>query len=464
MESSQSKEAFVQMQSFYCAIYEFAQGSYPKTIWDNEVRLSVDPNSFRLSVVNTPTNFQPSVLHSPPTIIRSFFESVQYIAMFIQILDFEARGFTRPIVLVFACNDVNAMESLMCLRRREFLDLADKLQKLSKDKFPTELRNYALELKDAIARYGNENPGLISKFEELTKILPQAGITNLEGSRTTEKDPEFFTQINNDLRPIEDLINLNFLKEDLRKFAESLPTSNFQANVMAQSFATTAGLGIQPGLVLKMFTNDFSKETILISTMLEKKFQNLMFSILSGKTVVLITKNSEAGLSLAQRLSILTPFDKPLTVCHIPKCATIASCMKYSIVVTEEIININKNEKKKLPVSLFFCDRLEFEGTPCPDGSFVCRIAPMNETIKTLNDNIFLITAYNNIKHTFSKFLIKIAELTARTRQTRERMLSALCRPESFNFSPVDEPIFKYWMYCMASKQKSVRTILVEAD
>lgn len=456
----------------YCAVYEFAQGSCAETIWENKQLDVVNSTHFRLAVVNTPTISEPNTLIIQPTIICSYFECLQYIAIYILILDVEARGFTRPIVLLFACSSSSGiMETLMCLYRQDFLQLAKILQKKGNDIFPSELANYALELKDAINRFGDKFPILQSKFDELQTILPQAGITELTGSKTTERDPQSFVQINNQLRPIAQLIDFEFNKPKILSFIDSLPSTQFQASVMF-------GLGSSSINLMNLFDNDHSKDKFLLSTIQssnDKKYlyKNLIFSLLSGRTLIIEISSLqllEEVLLLANKLSILTQFDHhKLKIAKFPNLDSIDQCLQYDIVIlqSQEESNYKTVSFHNLPIDVlkFDTEHCFYLGQLCPNESFVGQIDNFQNKFNNLQtipnfENIFLITALNTIKHAYSRFLIKISEISTRSRQTRERMLSAF---ESIGFSSDDEPIFRNWTYCLASNSPEIKTIHFDA-
>ena len=458
MEKNFSQNSLSKTSKFYSAIYEFAQGSYPNI----GNLIGVDKNNFFLAVVNTPTDFELSTLRSPPTIICSFFQNIQYIALYIQILDVHARGFTRPIVLVFAYNgetrNGNIMESLMCLHRNEFLALAEAFQKKANDMFPSELKKYALQFQYVLNHFSEKYPTLPSKFEELKSILPLVGITDLENVEFEESeiDPKSFININNNLRPIEQMIDLDTNQNKVIEFIKMLPTSQLQATVVD-------GLGFNADYFIQTFESDHSMDSFCLSKLVSRK--DIIFSLLCGITLVIIvppTKYKEAE-QFARKLSILTPLDRPLKKEYIQKVESVSEILKNDIIITHSCsVFISKQ-----PFAY-----LNLENTPetfetplcCPNNSFVFRFISSTENAQNVNENIFLIAAFNRIKHAYSKFLIKIAEISERTRQTRERMLAAL---KSFGFSPDDEPIFRHWMYSMASKvsfSPNVKTIILNSQ
>lgn len=471
MEKNINQSTINKNSELYAAIYEFAQGSCPDIIWETGNIDGSDnkKNDFFLSVVNTPTNVQLSTLNSPPAIVSSNFQNVQYIALYINILDSQARGFTRPIVLVFAYSgdtrNGNFMESLLCLHRKEFLDLAETLQKKAYDIFPSELKNYAIQLRNALSN-DDKYKTLHSKFEELQRILPVVGITNLEDENLvqTEINPDSFNRINNDLRPIKDMIDFDNNVKKIIEFIEKLPKSQLQTTVVD-------GLGFNTDLFIQAFETDHSSDVFCLSRLLTASKKDIIYSLLCGLTLVLQIPSSKFlndAEQFCKKLSMLTPFDAPLKIKYIQKIDLISKILEYDIIITEFCPNL----VQKLPFALLNIKNpheIEIE-TPlsCPAHSFVSNLISSTENIfmisstsTNINENIFMIAIFNRIKHAYSKFLIKIAEISERTRQTRERMIDAL---KSFGFTPDDEPIFRYWIYSMASNASSspnVKTIIL---
>lgn len=445
MDKNSNQSTLNKNSELYSAIYEFAQGSYPIIIW--ETGDITDKNDFFLSVVNTPTNVQFSTLSSPPAIVSSFFQNVQYIALYINILDVEARGFTRPIVLVFAYNSntrsSNFMENLLCLHRKEFLGLAESLQKKANDAFPSELKNYAIQLRNALNN-DDKYKTLHSKFEELEKILPVVGITDLEDENfvQTEINPDSFNRINNDLRPIKEMIDFENNVKKIYQFIEKLPKSQLQTTVVDI-------LGINTDFFIQTFETDHATDILCLSKLLSKK--DIIFTLLCGITLVVqvSSKKYNEAEQFCKKLSTITPLDIPLKIAYIREIKSITSILESDIVITHNCPDFGQ----KYPFAKLNFESSEKFDTPlkCPNNSFVSNLVSSTEAYSS-NENIFLITIFNRIKHIYSKFLIKIAETSERTRQTRERMIEAL---KSFGFSPDDEPIFRYWIYSMSSKASS---------
>jgi hypothetical protein len=433
---------------YYCAIFEFAQGSFPLTIWENDAdvgqRITADRDSFRLSVVNTPTNIQSSPTDSRPIVIRSSFQGTHYIALFIQILDIQARGFTRPLVFVVANRIAEIVDWLASRRRTELLCIGERLQAGAWARFPSELKNYALALRDVIRSPGGE-PALASKFVEMATVIKAFNI-ELEDSDDVvfeKRPPEYFTTINNDLRKMAQMIDLEKVKLVILEFVKALPTSMFQVNVLARS---GLGVGQNPQAVIAAFTAAYDPEAPAISH--QRFFHDLLFVLLSGQTLVLQTDKMDHGVSVAARLAVLSPFSTPFSQGIVDVAGVDA--LKYSIVVSREI----KPEFSGLPI--WSLDSGKYDGGVagvCPAESVLRGI----QVYPNERDNYTVICASNNVKRIFSKFRTKLAEARTRPLHTQDDMMKAL---SPMGFHPGDIPLFKYWLTCLASTQRA-RPILL---
>jgi hypothetical protein len=435
---------------YYCAIFEFAQGSFPLTIWENSQeigqRITMDRDSFRLSVVNTPTNIQSSISDYRPIIIRSSFQGVHYIADFLQILDAQARGFTRPLVFVVANRIPEIIDWLASRKRSDLIDLGNRLQEHARSVFSQELREYALALRDVIHRTTSSEAVLTSKFEELLRVMSAFSVKLGDDNDNFERKPvEYFTLINNDLRRMPDMIELKFWEPEIRLFLESLPTSIFQVNVLARS---ATGLGNSPQRTISVLTATYDKlpDQFLLSK--SPFFHHCVFALLAGHTLVIATdRRDDWGRSMAQRLSVVCPFDDPFPVLQGDK-RTALECLKYPIVV---------------------CARPRIEGSGVSilnldAGTFVGLTCPMDSVVRELNqfpgerENATVICASNTVKRIYGRFRIKIAEARARPLHTEDDMMKAL---KAWRFAPSDIPLFRYWV-ARASSSQTARPILLD--
>jgi hypothetical protein len=299
-------------------IYGFAQGSFLLTIWEHEAgvgqKVIEDRDSFRLSVVNTPTNIQSSPADSRPIVIRSSFQGMHSIALFMQILDVQARRFTRPLVFVGANHTPEIVDWLASRRRAELLAIGESLQ--------------AFVIRDSAGE-----SALSSKLEELTPVMQAFKIELSDGDVEFEKrHPEYFTTIHNHLRKMSEMIELSKVESGILAFVKELPTSMFQVNVLAMS-----GIGIGENPHAMIATSLASHEPAVHPIQHMKQFPNLLFVLLSGQSLILKTKadDSKAGDPLAERLALLLPFDKLFTYAIVEMAGV--SAHKYSIVVARVV-------------------------------------------------------------------------------------------------------------------------------
>jgi hypothetical protein len=303
------------------------------------------------------------------------------------------------------------------------------------------LTSYAYALRDVIQSSGGGS-ALASKFEELTPVMEAFKIQLDEnvGEIFEKRPPEYFTTINNDLRKMAVMIDLGTVGKEIRRFVEGLPTSMFQVNVLARS---GFGIGENPQGMIAVLTANYEQAPHPISQL--KNFHDILFVLLSGQTLVLQTdKNFRAGQSLAKRLAVLSPFERPFTYATVEGGGL--GILKYPIVIVHDV------ECPGVPI--FNIDDSTYKGDTCPQDSV------LQQVVKYPNEkeNYTIICATNNVKRIYSKFRIKIAEATTRPLHTRDDMLKILI---AMGFSQSDIPLFKYWMTCLASTQHA-RPILLD--
>jgi hypothetical protein len=448
--SMDDSDASLTQCDHYCAIFEFAQGSFPLTIWENSQeigqRITSDRDSFRLSVVNTPTNIQSSISDYRPIIIRSSFQGVHYIALFLQILDAQARGFTRPLVFVVANRIPEIVDWLASRKRSELIDLGNRLQEYARSVFSQELREYALALRDVIRRTTSSEAVLTSKFDELSRVMSAFGVSLADDDDDFDRKPvEYFTLINNDLRRMSDMIELKIRQPEISLFLESLPTSIFQANVLARS---AAGLGNSPQKMIAVLTASYDKVPEQFLLFKSPFFHHCVFALLAGQTLVIAAEQREDyARSMAQRLSVVCPFDDPFPVLQRDD-RTALDCMKYAIVVCA------RPRIEGSGVSVLNVDAASFTGLTCPADSVVRELSQFPGE----RENATVICASNAVKRIYARFRVKIAEIRARPLHTEDGMMKAL---KSWRFAPSDIPLFRYWM-ARASSSQTARPILLD--
>jgi hypothetical protein len=429
----------------YFAIFEFAQGSSPRTAYEYEPVLSdADADAFRMAVVNTPTNML-SGWDSPPIVVRSASRDLHYVASFLQIQDVQARGFARAIVLVVANRYSQVIDCVAYRHGRDLNELSSKIREHSKKNFPIELAVYSRSLQNVIGRTtGDTNSLLTAKLTELTQMVESSNLTfpDIDAIPTDEHPIEFFTQINNALRPIDDLLQLESLKPAIESFMKTLPTDQIGSNF---AMAAWHFLGPITSDVLRTFTAQHDLVYTFAPLIGTRKLQACLYALFSGRTVALLCTNQEAGLSFAERLSVISPFPGAYAVCQQP--SSDFDYVKYPIVIGPRI-----NSEF---VSALNLDDNTFDGAPCPTDSFIMhKFFQQTEIWETW----VYIAAANDARRMYGRFCAKVAELTGRARQTQERMLRAL---EWAGFARTDEPIMRCWMDALGRRGQGGRVLLL---
>jgi hypothetical protein len=349
-----------------------------------------------------------------------------------QILDIQARGFTRASVFVIACSSPEVIDWVCLHKRSELHDLTDKLQQYSRSHFLEDLRQYQLSLQDAI--HNCQNSGILaSKIDDLSNFLRQGNFSLPEGdSQDFERHPpEYFTQINNDLRPMEKMTQITAYEQDITEFLDSLPATAFQINCLVKSPCLNFDSASQMAAV---FTENYTRAKFLI--LQSKCLPDCLFTLLSGRTLFLVSEDCAAARSLATRFAVMSPFGSPFSVGEADYDMTLRF-VQYSIVVS------------RFPNPRFGCvynlDQGTFRGTPCPPDSI---LATKMGRFSDGSENIAVICAANDVRRIYARFKVKLADVLPRPLHTEEDMLDSL---KSVGFAPSDVPLLRYWMVCLAS-------------
>jgi hypothetical protein len=417
--------------SFYGALIEFAQGSVPLLIWENDdsmaTRLTGDKGAFILAVANTPMNDQSTTSDISPTIIRSSFRNVYYVALFGQILDVEARGFSRALIFLIAhhCQDITDFVCWHC--RAHLLELNERLQRCTRERFPLELLKYRLSLCDAIETSDRDKSTLESKLDALSQFVEAGGFSlPPSGSVDFEKHgPEYFTQIINDLTPMSEMVKLPSVVPLISAFIQGLPASVLEINVLEKS---AVGFGSSPHEMVSILCANHESERFSLSRC--KFLCECLFSLLSGQEIFLYSEHFKDAESLAHRLAALSPFDKPFNICsgQNPRLNPVIVVLRDPGDSMEALYNL---------------DRGTFSGLSCPGDSILRHVLPRPEDC----ESIALICMANEIHRIYTRFQLKWMDVKRRLCESEEEVLQAILRGAQFGEG--DLPMLKYWSECL---------------
>lgn len=393
-------------------MFEFAQGSSPKVLWCNSAKLLIDKDSFLLYVVNTPTYVPKNEYNPKPTIIQSEFSTYSYVAVFSAIPDVEARGFSRPIVMVYAHPQKEYILAFYSIYYDKLLMFSNQLQQNATSFFPNELAEYASCLKHTIEKFPESKTILSSKMAELDNTLASVGISIEDAHNDIVHPPEHFTRINNELRPIISLTKFSDMIEQIVSFSLSLPKSYL--GIKSMSFVQDKIDSSE----IAIMTKDYTLSSFKLSSLYHSHvLLDVLFHLLSGKHLYISSINHEEALSFARRLSILHPF---------------SSIFSFNEDNSSIFVGffVDKNEQP----GFLDLDASAFVGAKCPKDSILSK-----EIIRVEHsENIFIPLICNDIKKIGSRFLRKVKEIVARGSINKEKFFAQM---RNLGFSSTDEPI-----------------------
>ncbi|OHT03285.1 hypothetical protein TRFO_29377 [Tritrichomonas foetus] len=500
--SSFSDDSFVfpfYNEKFYCALYEYCQGSNPQAYWESGPPLLMNNDAFKQSVLSIPAFGNSESVYPEPIVVVSSYEKIYYIAVYAQILDAEARGFTRSFVLVISNRSNDIIKNIHFLKLNQILSLVKMIQKQPKKVFMKEIIEYGLNLKATIDSAADESTKMIlqSKIHELHPILTFFNLSlpseeskcevkndvQNESDVKKEKDGKFkdfdyFIKINNNLREFTSMSDWHEIEKNLMSFTEEINQLTYGANLAAYGSYREDG----PCFDFSHSRNQFSvfisgvffstnsvddpeSHNILVKSLVEKQvFSHVIFSLLSGQTLLILSKNKFSdSISLAERLQIFVPFFNPAYSIATNEIDE-NDCSRYSIAVSSAIIRNDETNPNTFSsiynnVSILDFDKGVYTGCACPKGSFVeKKLGSGNDQ----SERIFLLIQYNILKHSANEFVTKLAEFTKESLKLRtcEKMIGSL---HEIGFSKDDEPILRYWVHCYFNKQK-LRPILARSE
>lgn len=407
--------------SYYVGLYEFAQGSSPRVVWDNDSKLLQNKDLFLLYIVNTPTEFPAETYTPKPTIIKSQYNEIFYLAIFIQINDVEARGFTRPVVLVIAHPIKKLITHLYKKSLNNLEKYALKLQKAAAETFPLDILKYTASIKLTIKKHPESKDLLQTKVNELENMMKIMKIEQQTNIEPYEADPEYFLHIKNDLRPIKKLTHFNDIKPDLIKFISKLPNDIIQSRFKLSTNSETYNM------IESTFFKEYPKLSIIFKN---KTIIDCLYTLYCGHNLYILANDTDEAHSIAARISVLTPFDTPIPIVSPhevkPKQAQIICCMTF-----EPDLNSS--------VSLLDLDNnCEYSGIRCPPESILNRELPKGEHSATSLESLYSI----ELRRIGMRFLCKMIELSRRASQTEERIAQQM---RSIGFAATDEQLVRNW-------------------
>lgn len=439
---------------FFAAIYEYAQGSPPQTIWEYELNSLDNPDDFMIYVVNTPVaGNSGSVFMDTDVCVQSHFKGVHYLALYSEILDVEARGFIRTIVFVIGNTSSFLVDAVRYHYIEDMRDIMQSLIRPAKERFLGELMIYAASL-EKVTQENSSNAALSSKLEQLKHILPHFGINEVDITKAQDYNVEYFSRIQNDLRRIPELAGVTSLCSTLEEFVESLPLTLVTASVASKSDYIENYPGIDFGgffghysmFAVQALAHTCNTDKFKLCDLVAKNaFQYCAYSILSGHTLVIQSKDIGEATALARKFAIIVPFFQEEYIKVMDEC-TPRDCLRYAIVVTS---NLRETKSNPNMVSWINFDNTTYQGDGCPVRSFV--MTELGSGSKH-NESAFLLNVYSCVKRVSNKFIAKLAELQAK--MTPKLLARVQDQLRDVGFGEDDVPIVRYWLHCYFNQQR----------
>lgn len=461
--------AMPNMKSCHAAIYEYTQFGYPETIWECGSSL-FEHDEFKQFVITSPVSSNSFDFYGEPVVILSTYERIHYVAVYTEILDIQARGFSRAIVFVIANISSDLINNIHYIYYDKILELIYLLRKKPEIDFKHDLREFAGSLLKLINADNEQNrQQLESKYSELKSILERFSIDPIKAEESKNRDIDYFIQIRHKLRDIRNLINFNELEMVFDHFIEDIDMMPYKGNLSSHAtYQETrpninfGGIGTEltyPEAVNTIFINNYdnlndydsdgSEEFFSLRDFVKKNvFDFCVYSLLAGHPLVIISNNLEAAARLGERFTIFCPFFKKSDFC-VRNQIGISDCIKYGVVVTQDLI---EDADKEL-ICVLDLDKQIYCGDSCPSNSIVKRELGK---IAEKSESLFILHQLLSLKKIGNLLMNVLAEFSMEKIRGREKLLLVL---KGNGFAREDEPIVRYIIYAYFNKT-NCRTII----
>lgn len=405
---------------YYIGLFEFPQGSEPRIVWDLPSNAVSDLHQFMLYVVNFPTDLRISQYRPKPTVIKSEYMGTHFIAIYISIPDTEARGFSRSLVLVLGNRTPEIILYVYSSLYQKFVSYATALQDAAAEIFPKEISIYAASLHKVMKMHPDSAKLLESKLGELDVTLKKVGVEAAPEEEAITRDPYFFVEIRNELRPILTLIRFEDIRASLVSFVNSLPTDLTVTNAISKAAASTSHL------MAAAQSEDCKKFNEIVRC---KVIYNCLFTLFSGHSLYVLSSNPKEYTSVSKKISALCPYGSSFPIVDIVNRTKIPQI----------IVGSDFDDQKDPMASFLYLDSMKFEGYIVPPDSILLK-EKMNLNDHTSSVIVLLLSV--QIKKIFNRFVRKVVEMSSRSTQTIAQMNTQML---NIGFSLSDGPIIRNW-------------------
>ncbi|OHS94074.1 hypothetical protein TRFO_39709 [Tritrichomonas foetus] len=501
-------------QNFFSAIVEFHQGAPLLTVWSQNSLKIGKIDDFLYYVGNTHSIGKEGDILIPPIITQSTFEGHPYFSITSQIPDVNARGFLRVINLIVAHNNTRPIVN------QELVDLMNEFQQNALKLFFDEIPTYFL----AVNHFYNEitdddmkKPVLLAMIHEMTPILKKLNIDLNNYQKNEKLKIEHFVILNNELRNIKEIIKFDENLERLNTLIDNISLSanlpvfkkdkeldfgissiqpskflNYTFNLQnshlyennqpneekdqIQSNQTNQSLGLPLNKIssndkfnkIKFHFSSASFTPLNFQTKLNQNevFGHLIFSLLSGCKLVIVSKNNEKANELTEQLIHFIPnfdFSKihvlqgKIEIEYLSQLhASIIICNEANVYELENNFNDNLEQNKEnqneineiCNMSIINLDECLYQGLVCGQKSFVWQLSKIG---KEEEYRSYVARSYYQLK-TYADNFIRVSNIFLNAEFRNKHQFMTILHANKFQKD--DLPMLYYWSKIIPSLNK----------
>ena len=303
----------------------------------------------------------------PPAITQSSFNGIPYFSITIQIPDVEARGFLRSITFIVAHDRIKPIIS------EDIIKIMKRFQENALKLFLTEIPRFFLGVKylcENLKENDMGKPTLVTMIQEMEPILQQFNI-NIENSERDETvSLKKIVTVNNELRDVRNLIEW---EENLNELTRIISSLNLSPDISSSENQNEIEFGF----------SSISHQKIFYFTSNNKICQNgifghLIFSLLAGFKINLVSSDFEKTLQLAEILVNFIPMfqESDLKILNENENKNVINSQK--IIISKNSVFDNIESEK---VSIFDLNDNYYQGLVCGENSFVWQFAKINKNV-----------------------------------------------------------------------------------
>ena len=424
-------------------IFEFHQGHQPVILYQSGVPINVD-DAFTWYIVTTPAAQDNKLYDQQASVFYSKFNSNYVIVFYLLVPDVEARGFTRTVSICISSDKYIHIDFMTKGIVNQISEVFKKTIEKGFSVFSSEMAAYVGSLDASISAYPEAKEILLPIRNEITPIIEPLNI--IPDNTQASKTPESFNTIKYELRDIKALFDYEGLIKNLHEILNNSSISGLTNLNMAKydekgPFVDFGGINGNKyySFVEKIMYNSTkinNQKYKLISLMKPKVFHHCIYSILTGRTLVIESNSGENAKEIAEKFAIFVPFYDESCFKIFDHEINAANVKRYSIVVAPKVV-------RDAPefVSILNTDLGYYDGVICPSSSMIFRNFDFN--VKT--ESSLLLLSFNRLKEMGNMFILTMYMWTKNVPNTIEKKKAGMQRS---NLSEADEEIYLFWMHC----------------